>query len=104
MSTSLEEGFAMPAHSSTDPSGAFTHWPSIVVFVGAVVLAVAGDLLVKHIAFERVANEPVVITPAIQQDPEHEFSREYPHEAITVVPKFLALRLVTNGGAVFGVG
>src|SRR5438552_1671 len=94
----------MPVHSSNDAPGAFTHWPSIVVFTGAVIVALVGDLLVKHIAFERVAHEPVVITPEIQAHPEAEFSRAYPHEAIIVVPKVLALRLVTNGGAVFGVG
>jgi signal peptidase II len=73
---------------------------AIVRFAIIVVLAVAGDLLLKWYAFENVAGIPI----------DREVLRESaglaipPHDPVTVVPGVLSLHLTVNHGAVFGIG
>ncbi len=72
---------------------------AVVLFSLVVVLVSATDLMLKHYAFETVAGRPVNLEPfsgALPVIP--------PHEAVTVVPGVLDLHLLTNDGAVFGLG
>ena len=73
-----------------------------VRFMLACVIVVGGDLYLKSWAFAHLADRPVVLTPAMirADDP----LADYQLETRVVVPKTLALRLVLNRGAVFGVG
>jgi signal peptidase II len=63
-------------------------------------LLLAADLFSKEIAFARVTGQPV----SLARDSEGRLPPIPRHEAITVVPKVLALQLTVNHGAVFGIG
>jgi signal peptidase II len=70
------------------------HPPAILVFLALALAVLAADLLSKSLAFRHVAGQPVAADPdAIP-----------PHDAITVVPSILSLKLMVNTGAVFGIG
>lgn len=69
------------------------------------VIGLAGDLGTKHLAFERIAGSPVVITREMvlaSAEPNRELIPR--HRPITVAPRVLDLTLVLNQGAVFGMG
>ncbi|MEX2215431.1 MAG: signal peptidase II [Phycisphaeraceae bacterium] len=78
-------------------------------------LALVCDLWGKSYAFDHVANAPLSLSRdpdvggTVVQYPDSNgniiTTRDVPpHEGITVVPKVLALKLVINPGAVFGIG
>jgi signal peptidase II len=75
---------------------------AVLLFLVVTLALLAADLWVKGWAFETVAGTPVVLTRENAQDPG--FWKQYPHDTTVVVPKVLGLRLVTNKGAVFGIG
>lgn len=65
------------------------------------IVVLCGDLVAKHVAFDRVAGDPV----ATERDPETGQLPPIPrHEGHVVVPKILNLQLTWNEGAVFGLG
>ena len=73
---------------------------SLIVFFSIAIVVLAVDLAVKAAAFARVAGQNVIVTPENKDDP-HLIP---PHEAITLVPGVLSLKLTINNGAVFGLG
>lgn len=76
------------------------HVPAVALFVGTMIVLLATDLVVKSVAFERVAGAPVTLERASPDD-----SIRIPsHESRTIVPSVLALHLTVNEGAVFGLG
>ncbi len=79
---------------------AIKHPPSVVLFIGVVLCVLAADLITKSLAFQHVAAEPVVLT----RENVHLSATIPPHEEITLVPRILALKLMVNLGAVFGIG
>lgn len=74
-----------------------------VAFIAAAVAAAALDLGFKAWAFAHVAGQPVVITQETLADPVV-FWSAHRHAPVVVVPHVLSLQLVTNQGAVFGMG
>jgi signal peptidase II len=60
----------------------------------------AADLSTKTLAFQHVADEPIILSDWGADGP----TMIPPHEAIEVVPHVLSLHLTTNTGAVFGLG
>jgi signal peptidase II len=85
---------------STEANRAGRHAPAIVLFVLAAALLLAADLVVKAVAFDRVAGEAV----SLVRDEAGQLAPIPPHDAVTIVPKVLALHLTVNQGAVFGLG
>lgn len=79
---------------------ALRHRPAIALFVVAAAALLTVDLVVKSLAFERVAGTPVVL------DGLGGSGRDAipPHDSRILVPKILALHLTVNEGAVFGLG
>jgi signal peptidase II len=80
-------------------------WHAPVVILAFFLMSLAlltVDLWVKDWSFRTVAGRPVELTRENAQDPR--FWEQYPHDTTIVVPKVLGLRLVTNKGAVFGIG
>lgn len=73
---------------------------AVALFVGLTAATLAADLGLKYWAFDHVAPFPVVLDRDRPGDP----SLIPPHEPIVVVPRVLNLQLVTNTGAVFGLG
>lgn len=65
---------------------------AIVTALVVMLIALGGDLLVKSIAFNKVAG--YAVDPSAIPD----------HDAINIVPSVLSLKLVANRGAVFGIG
>ena len=72
--------------------------PAIALFLGVALAVLAGDLLLKYVAFHQVAGQPVVM----HDDPRQTVIP--PHEPVRVIPGVLNLHLTTNTGAVFGLG
>ena len=71
---------------------------SVLIFVVTLLVMLTADLLVKWLAFEHVAGQPVVLNgPAAS-------TRIHSHEGVMLVPKVLSLQLTLNEGAVFGLG
>jgi len=70
-----------------------------VLFVACTVVVLGADLVFKQWAFDHIApGAPVVLDP-------DQPNRPIPHhEPINLVPHVLSLQLVTNTGAVFGIG
>ncbi len=67
-----------------------------VTLLGVVGVGLLLDLGSKRLAFERVADAPVII---------HRGNTSIPfHAPVTAIPKVLNLHLVKNEGAVFGIG
>jgi len=58
------------------------------------------DLLTKHLAFERVAGRPVVLS----RDNAGQYWVIPDHEPVSLIPGVLSLKLTANTGAVFGLG
>ena len=80
-----------------------------VVLVLVVLLSIGADLWSKSVAFERIADVPVVVEReavlALAADNPRQIGRLVPpHNPVTVVPSVLELTLVLNPGAVFGIG
>ncbi len=75
-------------------------------------IAIAGsllavDLISKSLAFQHIADEPVVIDRSrmLADDPRNpQYFPIRPHDSIVIIPHALDLKLVTNRGAVFGIG
>jgi signal peptidase II len=69
-------------------------------------LGIASDLWTKSVAFERIAEDPVVIyrEDVLAVGPARIGSLIPRHDPVVVVPGVLELTLVLNPGAVFGVG
>lgn len=78
-------------------------WVTLVV---AIVVALALDLGTKHLAFERIADDPVRFTRSqvLELPTAHINALIPPHEPVVVIPHALELKLVLNPGAVFGLG
>jgi len=80
-----------------DPGG---HRFSVIVLLATAVSMLGADLLTKHLAFERVAGRPVVLS--------RENAGQYwlipDHDPIAIIPGLLSLKLTANTGAVFGLG
>ena len=85
-----------PAQAGRNPA-------AIGLFLTASLMMLASDLVVKELAFRCVAGRPVRLTSQAAEDPAA-FWRQYPHEPITIIPGTLSLNLLTNSGAVFGLG
>lgn len=99
----MNRGVNTPKSTPTSPRLALGHRPAWGVFIGITFLALAGDLWLKYWAFANVAQQPVVITEQTLSDPSG-FWRDHAHAPIELVPKVLSLHLMTNLGAVFGLG
>jgi len=74
-----------------------------LLLVVVMLVGLTADLVSKRVAFERVADEPVVLDRAVVLgDPNFRLPW---HEGVEVLPmNLLDLRLVLNHGAVFGIG
>jgi len=72
---------------------------AIARFLIIALVVLAGDLLIKHSAFEHVAGTPVTLDDGQRLTN----AAIAPHEAIPIVPNVLALKLTANEGAVFGI-
>ena len=73
---------------------------AVVMFFAIAVLVLAGDLIVKQLAFARVAGTPVIIT----RENCNRLDLIPPHDAVSLIPNVLSLKLTVNRGAVFGLG
>lgn len=86
-----------PGHQ-IQPAG--RHVPAILLFVITTVTLLSVDLVSKTLAFKHVAGRPVQLTRDTGPD-----SMTIPfHEPIVLIPHVLSMRLMTNTGAVFGLG
>lgn len=65
---------------------------AIIIAIAVMLIALGGDLIVKSLAFNNVAGYAV--------DP----SSIPNHDAVSLIPNVLSLKLVANRGAVFGIG
>ncbi|MBI1337540.1 MAG: hypothetical protein GC164_11320 [Phycisphaera sp.] len=72
----------------------------IALFLAVTVVTLAADLGIKSWTFAHVAGKPVVLDKGHSDDPF--FWEAYPHEATTLIPGVLSLKLTTNTGAIFG--
>jgi len=111
-----------PDDAATLPSrGARARWAAI--FLALAIGLFAADMGIKYLAFTHVAGVPLMLhrgddgttvvqmtTPdgeriTLPRGPSNHPATAIPkHDAITVVPSVLALRLTLNTGAVFGLG
>lgn len=75
-------------------------------FAGSAALGLVVDLASKHLAFQRLADQPVRVRRAdVLALPTEQINTLVPPHAPTVVaPHLLELKLVLNPGAVFGLG
>ena len=96
--TSLPTDDTAADHART--GRAMHHMPAIARMLIIAGVLLAADLVVKHLAFEHVAGTPVDIST----HGENGLSAIPYHDARTIVPNVLALRLTLNQGAVFGLG
>lgn len=80
-----------PTHQPAGRSGRAIRLFAIVL--AALLLA---DIVVKYLAFNFVASEPVDVHAVVAGD------EQIPDETIIVIPSVLALKLTVNPGAVFG--
>lgn len=71
-----------------------------------VILALAADLITKRLAFDLIADQPVVVDrdAVLAAGPHRLYTLLPRHEPVVVVPHVLNLHLVLNSGAVFGTG
>ncbi len=76
----------------------------VAVFFLLAIGLLAADLWMKDWAFKNVATTPVVLTRENALEPGFWQHYEQKDKDNVVVPKVLGLRLVTNKGAVFGIG
>lgn len=76
-------------------------WATMLVVL---LLGLASDLISKHLAFERIADAPVVITREDVMAADRIGALLPRHEPVVVVPSVLEFTLVLNEGAVFGIG
>jgi signal peptidase II len=79
---------------------------SWIVLALTSVLALAIDLISKHLAFKLVAGAPVTVLreEVLAAGPQRIQTLIPPHEPVTIIPRLLDLQLVLNAGAVFGAG
>lgn len=73
---------------------------SAIIFFVIAAVVLAGDLIVKHLSFAHVADQPILLTANNAHDP----SVIPHHEAVPLIPHVLSLKLTLNHGAVFGLG
>lgn len=73
---------------------------SIVLFFVIAALLIAADLVLKEWSFQHVAGVPINPSPANVRDSD----LIPPHDAVTLIPNVLSLKLTLNFGAVFGLG
>ena len=94
-----------PGGAGHGPGRSIAAW---ALFIAVLVLATATDLISKHLAFERLAADPVVIQrDEVLAAKDAGFPLGVlipPHEPTIVVPHLLEFTLVLNKGAVFGLG
>lgn len=76
---------------------------AVAVAFGLAVFLLAADLVSKELAFQHVADQPVVLD-ANAADPDHPVAIIPNHDPTIVIPRVLALQLTLNHGAVFGLG
>lgn len=76
-------------------------WLTLLAFV---VFGLVSDLVSKDLAFERIADAPVVIAREAVLGADRIGALIPRHEPIVVVPSVLEFTLVLNEGAVFGIG
>ena len=86
--------------------GSFRAW---VIFVALVALLTSADLISKDLAFERIADHPVVVKKEdalglMRTQPQALNALIPRHEPVIVAPYLLEFKLVLNPGAVFGTG
>ncbi|MEM1185053.1 MAG: signal peptidase II [Planctomycetota bacterium] len=79
-----------------------------ILLLVTIVIGLASDLWTKHVAFERVAGDPVVV---LREDVLESHKSGVglgvlipPHDPIEAIPNALNFTLVLNPGAVFGIG
>lgn len=80
-----------------------------VTLLTVIMLSIAVDLVSKHLAFDYVADRPVVVDRAhvlavSASDPRLVNTLVPTHPPVVVVPRVLQFTLVLNPGAVFGIG
>ncbi len=102
-SIAMNRGATTPNANVPSARWAWSHRPALVVFILTTLVVLAADLILKYWAFANVAGFPVVITEQTLRNP-GAFWRDHAHEPIVLVPKLLSLHLMTNLGAVFGLG
>lgn len=96
-------GLARVASGAARSPGAWT------VLIVTIILSLVIDLGSKHIAFKRVAGQPVVVEreqvlAVSREDPRMVTTLVPIHPARVVIPQALEFTLVLNPGAVFGIG
>lgn len=67
---------------------------AIIISLAVMLCALGGDLLVKSLAFNKVAE--YAVDPSAEHIPDH--------DAVNLIPNILSLKLVANRGAIFGIG
>ncbi len=102
-SNAMQPGTTTAKANRSSPRLAWSHRPAVLLFIVTMLVVLAADLLLKYWAFANVAGAPVVITEQTLRDPVG-FWRDHAHVPIELVPKLLSLHLMTNLGAVFGLG
>ncbi len=76
-----------------------------IVFLVAIVLSLAVDLVTKYLAFEHLAEQPVHISrEEVLESRDLGMLLPRPAPRVVVIPGLLDLTLVLNPGAVFGLG
>lgn len=100
LDTPLRDDEAAPRASGPQRTArAARSFAALTLFVSLTAILLIHDQVIKHLSFERVAPIPVRLDPTLPGDPQ----LQIPHHApVPVVPNVLALRLMTNTGAVFG--
>ena len=91
--------------NATAPTAAASAYRSIQAWLVLLTVLTVGltlDLGLKHLSFENIADQPVVLDR--QELLNNPYWRIPRHEPVTIVPRLLELHLVENRGAVFGIG
>ena len=86
--------------ASSPPKRAVRSARAIVVFALVLMALLSADLISKHVAFERVAGDPVTL----ERDEDGQLAPLPRHDPVVAIPKVLAFQLTLNKGAVFGLG
>lgn len=84
-------------------AGSLCAWAMLFLVM---IFGAAIDIVTKSVAFERIADTPVVLDrlDVLAAGPSGVGRLLPPHEPIIAVPNILEFRLVLNPGAVFGIG
>lgn len=89
----------MPPSEQALPTVGHKPMAGVLVFVITLLVVLGGDLLMKLWAFDHVAGQPIWLKAGYNNVPQ-----QIPyHDAMSVVPYVLSLRLTLNTGAIFGI-